>query len=214
MEECVLGLAAAAASKRWPQPLVVRNGELRLTQKFVEFHREKASTGRLVLIVRVDEGELFFAKREHVKLKPYNEMTHLACLMEHNGIVQVYVVPFSQLPERHKLPADYCAQLRECEMPCEECVYETVESVCSLETFYDTLHEMRTVGLSEKEILDMLHPYIMSGAITWSSDAPFCVRSVEDTLRVRQDAQRMIDRVTFCSGWTPDLLRELNIKRF
>ena len=208
----------SAAARRWPQPLVLHNGKLILTQPFVDFHRKHVSEERLVLVVRVEEAELFFAKRENVerkmKLKPYDHTTHMVCLMEHEGKVQIYVVAFSPLPKPHKLCLDYCSQLSECELPCEEREHEDVPLVWGLETFYDILDEMRTVGLSEKEMMDMLHPHIIDGGITWTSQTLFSVRSLEDVLLVRKEAQRMIDRVKFCSGWTSQLLRTLNIKPF
>lgn len=181
-----------------------------------------------MLVLRVQERTLFFTKYENVDgivkmlkshddecpdFKWYDHTKHMACLIDYEDNMQIITVPFSPLPEEHKLPLNYCAKLRECELPCEDHKQKDETSVCSLETFYDILDEMKTAGLSEKEIMKMLHPHITSGGITWSKDALFTVRSLDDVLTVRKDAQRMIDRIKFCSAWSPQLLRVLNLHK-
>ena len=39
--EFMVGFALAAAKRQWPQPLVIRDGKLHLTQTFVDFHQDE-----------------------------------------------------------------------------------------------------------------------------------------------------------------------------
>ena len=220
VKECVVGLAVAAAAKRWPQPLVFGEQGVELTQEFVDFHKRDAVRG-LVLCVKLEVGELFFASRECVRsttpyrndLQAYNCLTHLACLIEFKNKVKFSVHPFSNVSKQDALPTDYCDALNECELPCEDTASDEVSIGFGLDTLYDVLLDMKRAGLTMMEVLNLLDPHISTGAINWNSREPLSVRSLDDALLLQSEAMCVINRLRYQKEWTPKLLRSLNITR-
>lgn len=217
--EFMVGLALAAAKRQWPQPLVIRDGKLHLTQPFIDFHQDEVVRRKLVLLIKLNRGELFFVKREHVlattsyirELKIYNYKTHLACLMEHEDEIRVIITPFTKREVQRKLPVNYCLELNECEMPCEDLDASSTSTALGLGMVFDVLQDMKAVGLTLMDAFQLLDPYITRGDIVWKSQAPFSVKSLDVALSVQAEAQRRIDRVKFTTEWTPGVLRMLRL---